>query len=200
MKRWFLLLLVAFIGVAGYKFSSYQHQLSESKAEKERLTSVLERSRATDTSDLKVIKAAPKLLANSADSKSTGLSDEPLYLSGPQLAANAEASAIEILLDSDIETSLTHFFANHPHSEDVVLEKIECLSGLCEVVGSYNKSEKELSELVNALQAEPWWQFTSPVLKTQLAQRGVKVNLTFSAKQASEDKVIAHSQPAVTAG
>ena len=64
MKTWLVLLLIAFALIAGYKFSGYQHQLSESNAEKERLTNVLARSRATETSELKVIKPAAKLVSN----------------------------------------------------------------------------------------------------------------------------------------
>ena len=47
MKTWLVILLIAFALIAGYKFSGYQHQLSESNADKARLTTVLARSRAT---------------------------------------------------------------------------------------------------------------------------------------------------------
>ena len=71
MKTWLVILLIAFALIAGYKFSGYQHQLSESNADKARLTTVLARSRATETSELKVIKPAAKLATGNTTTGNT---------------------------------------------------------------------------------------------------------------------------------
>lgn len=120
MKRWPVLVLVLFIAIAGYKFFVYQHQLLESKAEKERLSSVLARSRATETRDLKVIKAAPKLL-----SKYAGTIPFPVA---------SEQSALPLL---------RYFQVNHPPS---LPNSVICDLDSCEVKGLLGDNDSELEK------------------------------------------------------
>ena len=189
MKTWFVLLLIAFALIAGYKFSGYQHQLSESNADKERLTNVLARSRATETSELKVIKPAAKLVSNEA---SATLSDTSKAKSGVMNAApvaeNAQIMAPEVFY-TRTEGSLNMFFALPPNSERFVLDSVKCENGYCEVTGEYNGSETELSRVIEALEQEPWWEFGSPIITTQVAQRGLKLNVSFAASHSPNARV-----------
>lgn len=123
MKRWPVLVLVLFIAIAGYKFFVYQHQLLESKAEKERLSSVLARSRATETRDLKVIKAAPKLL-----SKYAGTIPFPVA---------SEQSALPLL---------RYFQVNHPPSPPSLPNSVICDLDSCEVKGLFGDNDSELEK------------------------------------------------------
>ena len=182
MKTWLVLLLIAFALVAGYKFSGYQHQLSESNAEKERLTNVLARSRATETSELKVIKPAAKLVKNevATTNSDTSIVDE-------------EQASVQVvtpdLFYTKTEGSLNTFFALPPNKERFVLETVKCGNGLCEITGEYDGSETELSLVIEALEREPWWQFGSPTITTEVAQRGLRLNVSFVASQLPSARV-----------
>ena len=182
MKAWLVLLLIAFALVAGYKFSGYQHQLSESNAEKERLTDVLARSRATETSELKVMKPAAKLVKNEVATakSSTTVADEE------QASVKTDDSAQVLTPDpfyTRTEGSLNTFFALPTNKERFVLETVKCGNGLCEITGEYDGSETELSLVIDALEREPWWQFGSPTITTEIAQRGLRLNVSFEASQ-----------------
>ena len=187
MKAWLGLLLIAFTLIAGYKFSGYQHQLSESNAEKERLTTVLERSRATEASELKVIKPAAKLAKT--ESKAPRLVDvDDTELASAQFAQSTHS----ILPDSfykKAEGSLNNFFALSPNKERFMLESVKCGNGLCEITGEYDGSETELSSVIAALEKEPWWQFGSPTITTKEIQRGLRLNVSFVASYLPSSKV-----------
>ena len=189
MKTWFVLLLIAFALIAGYKFSGYQHQLSESNAEKERLTNVLARSRATETSELKVIKPAAKLISNetSATSSDSRNANNGVMDSAPT-AKNTQMIAPDVFY-SKTEGSLNTFFALPPNNERFVLDSVKCENGHCEITGEYDGSETELSRVIEALEQEPWWQFGSPVITTQVAQRGLKLNVSFAASHSPNARV-----------
>lgn len=187
MKAWLVVLLIAFTLIAGYKFSGYQHQLSESNAEKKRLTTVLERSRATEASELKVIKPAAKLAKS--ESKAPRLVDvDDTELASTQFAQNTHS----ILPDSfykKTEGSLNNFFALSPNKERFMLESVKCGNGLCEITGEYDGSETELSLVIAALEKEPWWQFGSPTITTKEVQRGLSLNVSFVASYLPSAKV-----------
>ena len=188
MKTWLVLLLIAFALIAGYKFSGYQHQLSESKAEKERLTNVLARSRATETSELKVIKPATKLVSNDANATLTGSDVTSNGLMDTSATRGAQAMAPELFY-TKTEGSLNTFFALPPNNERFVLDSVKCENGLCEITGEYDGSETELSLVIEALEQEPWWQFGSPTISTQVAQRGLKLNVSFAASHSPNARV-----------
>ncbi|MEE3129993.1 MAG: hypothetical protein VX318_04955 [Pseudomonadota bacterium] len=188
MKTWLVLLLIAFALIAGYKFSGYQHQLSESKAEKERLTNVLARSRATETSELKVIKPATKLVSNDANATLTGSDVTSNSLIDTSATRGAQAMAPELFY-TKTEGSLNTFFALPPNNERFVLDSVKCENGLCEITGEYDGSETELSLVIEALEQEPWWQFGSPTITTQVAQRGLKLNVSFAASHSPNARV-----------
>ena len=188
MKTWLVLLLIAFALIAGYKFSGYQHQLSESKAEKERLTNVLARSRATETSELKVIKPATKLVSNDANATLTGSDVTSNSLMDTSATRGAQAMAPELFY-TKTEGSLNTFFALPPNNERFVLDSVKCENGLCEITGEYDGSETELSLVIEALEQEPWWQFGSPIITTQVAQRGLKLNVSFAASHSPNARV-----------
>lgn len=188
MKTWLVLLLIAFALIAGYKFSGYQHQLSESKAEKERLTNVLARSRATETSELKVIKPATKLVSNDANATLTGSDVTSNGLMDTSATRGAQAMAPELFY-TKTEGSLNTFFALPPNNERFVLDSVKCENGLCEITGEYDGSETELSLVIEALEQEPWWQFGSPIITTQVAQRGLKLNVSFAASHSPNARV-----------
>lgn len=188
MKTWLVLLLIAFALIAGYKFSGYQHQLSESKAEKERLTNVLARSRATETSELKVIKPATKLVSNDANATLTGSDVTSHSLMDTSATRGAQAMAPELFY-TKTEGSLNTFFALPPNNERFVLDSVKCENGLCEITGEYDGSETELSLVIEALEQEPWWQFGSPTITTQVAQRGLKLNVSFAASHSPNARV-----------
>ena len=188
MKTWLVLLLIAFALIAGYKFSGYQHQLSESKAEKERLTNVLARSRATETSELKVIKPATKLVSNDANATLTGSDVTSNRLMDTSATRGAQSMAPELFY-TKTEGSLNTFFALPPNNERFVLDSVKCENGLCEITGEYNGSETELSLVIEALEQEPWWQFGSPIITTQVAQRGLKLNVSFAASHSPNARV-----------
>lgn len=188
MKTWLVLLLIAFALIAGYKFSGYQHQLSESKAEKERLTNVLARSRATETSELKVIKPATKLVSNDANATLTGSDVTSNSLMDTSATRGAQAMAPELFY-TKTEGSLNTFFALPPNKERFVLDSVKCENGLCEITGEYDGSETELSLVIEALEQEPWWQFGSPTITTQVAQRGLKLNVSFAASHSPNARV-----------
>ena len=188
MKTWLVLLLIAFALIAGYKFSGYQHQLSESKAEKERLTNVLARSRATETSELKVIKPATKLVSNDANATLTGSDVTSNSLMDTSATRGAQSMAPELFY-TKTEGSLNTFFALPPNNERFVLDSVKCENGLCEITGEYNGSETELSLVIEALEQEPWWQFGSPIITTQVAQRGLKLNVSFAASHSPNARV-----------
>jgi len=188
MKTWLVLLLIAFALIAGYKFSGYQHQLSESKAEKERLTNVLARSRATETSELKVIKPATKLVSNDANATLTGSDVTSNSLMDTSATRGAQAMAPELFY-TKTEGSLNTFFALPPNNERFVLDSVKCENGLCEITGEYDGSETELSLVIEALEQEPWWQFGSPIITTQVAQRGLKLNVSFAASYSPNARV-----------
>ena len=61
MKPWVVIVLILFIAVTGYQFGFYHGKLASSNVEKERLNTVLERSRTTASSNLRVIKATPQM-------------------------------------------------------------------------------------------------------------------------------------------
>ncbi|CAI3968706.1 MAG: hypothetical protein QUV19_01825 [Alteromonas macleodii] len=189
MKTWLVLLLIAFALIAGYKFSGYQHQLSESNAEKERLTNVLARSRATETSELKVIKPAAKLVSNEAG---TVLLDTSVTKNGEMnvapVAENVQIMAPEVFY-TKTEGSLNTFFALPPNNERFVLDSVKCENGHCEITGEYDGSETELSRVIEALEQEPWWEFGSPIITTQVAQRGLKLNVSFAASHSPNARV-----------
>ncbi|MHC6647224.1 hypothetical protein ACYTPF_11695 [Alteromonas sp. HB246098] len=182
MKTWLVLLLIAFALVAGYKFSGYQHQLSESNAEKERLTNVLARSRATETSELKVIKPAAKLVKNEVATTNSDTS-----------VVDEEQASVQVVTPDPFYTktegSLNTFFALPPNKERFVLETVKCGNGLCEITGEYDGSESELSLVIEALEREPWWQFGSPTITTEVAQRGLRLNVSFVASQLPSARV-----------
>ncbi|AFT80031.1 hypothetical protein AMBLS11_17330 [Alteromonas macleodii str. 'Black Sea 11'] len=188
MKTWLVLLLIAFALIAGYKFSGYQHQLSESKAEKERLTNVLARSRATETSELKVIKPATKLVSNDANATLTGSDVTSNGLMDTSATRGAQSMAPELFY-TKTEGSLNTFFALPPNNERFVLDSVKCENGLCEITGEYDGSETELSLVIEALEQEPWWQFGSPIITTQVAQRGLKLNVSFAASHSPNARV-----------
>ena len=188
MKTWLVLLLIAFALIAGYKFSGYQHQLSESKAEKERLTNVLARSRATETSELKVIKPATKLVSNDANATLSGSDVTSNSLVNTSAARGAQSMAPELFY-TKTEGSLNTFFALPPNNERFVLDSVKCENGLCEITGEYDGSETELSLVIEALEQEPWWQFGSPIITTQVAQRGLKLNVSFAASHSPNARV-----------
>ena len=188
MKTWFVLLLIAFALIAGYKFSGYQHQLSESNAEKERLTNVLARSRATETSELKVIKPATKLVSNDANATLSGSDVTSNSLIDTSATRGAQAMAPELFY-TKTEGSLNTFFALPPNNERFVLDSVKCENGLCEITGEYDGSETELSLVIEALEQEPWWQFGSPIITTQVAQRGLKLNVSFAASHSPNARV-----------
>ena len=190
MKTW-LAGLIIFALIAGYKVFSYQHQLSESNAEKERLTSVLDRSRVTETSELKVMKPATKLVASGGPSDKQ-LSDKQLsnlsYTGSKQHSALSSGSVKSSRLPasdnfySETEGSLTTFFSLPPNNERFVLSSVKCENGLCELVGEYDGSEAELSSIIEALEREPLWHFGKPIIATELAQRRLKLNVSFAAE------------------
>jgi len=188
MKTWLVLLLIAFALIAGYKFSGYQHQLSESKAEKERLTNVLARSRATETSELKVIKPATKLVSNDANATLTGSDVTSNSLMDTSATRGAQSMAPELFY-TKTEGSLNTFFALPPNNERFVLDSVKCENGLCQITGEYDGSETELSLVIEALEQEPWWQFGSPIITTQVAQRGLKLNVSFAASHSPNARV-----------
>lgn len=188
MKTWLVLLLIAFALIAGYKFSGYQHQLSESKAEKERLTNVLARSRATETSELKVIKPATKLVSNDANATLSGSDVTSNSLMDTSATRGAQSMAPELFY-TKTEGSLNTFFALPPNNERFVLDSVKCENGLCEITGEYDGSETELSLVIEALEQEPWWQFGSPIITTQVAQRGLKLNVSFAASHSPNARV-----------
>jgi hypothetical protein len=188
MKTWLVLLLIAFALIAGYKFSGYQHQLSESNAEKERLTNVLARSRATETSELKVIKPAAKLVSNDANVTLTGSDVTSNSLMDTSATRGAQSMAPELFY-TKTEGSLNTFFALPPNNERFVLDSVKCENGLCEITGEYDGSETELSLVIEALEQEPWWQFGSPIITTQVAQRGLKLNVSFAASHSPNARV-----------
>ena len=195
MKTW-LAGLKIFALIAGYKVFSYQHQLSESNAEKERLTSVLDRSRVTETSELKVMKPATKLVAGDGTGYKQ-LNDKQLsdkQLSNLSYTGSKQHSALPIEsvkssrlpasdnFYSETEGSLTSFFSLPPNNERFVLSSVKCENGLCELVGEYDGSEAELSSIIEALEREPWWHFGKPIIATEFAQRGLKLNVSFAAE------------------
>ena len=188
MKTWLVLLLIAFALIAGYKFSGYQHQLSESKAEKERLTNVLARSRATETSELKVIKPATKLVSNDANATLTGSDVTSNSLMDTSATRGAQSMAPELFY-TKTEGSLNTFFALPPNNERFVLDSVKCENGLCQITGEYDGSVTELSLVIEALEQEPWWQFGSPIITTQVAQRGLKLNVSFAASHSPNARV-----------
>ena len=182
MKIWLLLVLVSFILVAGFKYLGYQQHLNESTVEKERLTSVLSRARVTETSELKVIKPAAKLTTNNdfktfyPNSMNT-LNDEQQKM--PAFQSKSEA---------DTELALSHFFASHPTSSSFIFERIQCEQQQCELMGEYYGSESELTEVVTALEQEPWWHYMSPTLTTTAAEKGVKITMLFLSQSAGAGK------------
>ena len=185
MKTW-LVGLILFALIAGYKVFSYQHQLSESNAEKERLTSVLDRSRATETSELKVMKPATKLVSGNGQEgvqrSSVPATESTQINTRSGEGANGLSPTASDNFYSETEGSLATFFSLPPNNERFVLSSVKCENGLCELVGEYDGSESELSSVIDALEREPWWHFGPPVIATQLAQRGVKLNVSFAAE------------------
>ncbi len=189
MKTWFVLLLIAFALIAGYKFSGYQHQLSESNAEKERLTNVLARSRATETSELKVIKPAAKLISNETSATPSDFRNaNDGVMDAAPTAKNTQMIAPDVFY-TKTEGSLNTFFALPPNNERFVLDSVKCENGHCEITGEYDGSETELSRVIEALEQEPWWQFGSPIITTQVAQRGLKLNVSFPASHSPNVRV-----------
>ena len=182
MKIWLLLALISFILVAGFKYLGYQQHLNESNVEKARLSSVLSRARVTETSELKVIKPASKLTTNN-DVKTlnpdsiTTLNDE-----------QEKQSAFQYESEAETEIALSHFFASHPTSTSFIFERIQCEQQQCVLTGEYYGSESELTEVVNALEQEPWWHYMSPTLTTTAAEKGVKITMLFLSQSADADK------------
>jgi len=191
MKTW-LVGLIAFALIAGYKVFSYQHQLSESNAEKERLTSVLDRSRATETSELKVMKPATKLVAGSSlsdEQQRHVQSSDSIHNTTPatENVDGADSVSSESFY-SETEGALVAFFSLPTHEERFVLSSIKCENRLCELVGEYNGSESELSLVMAALEQEPWWHFGAPEISTELVHRGLKLNVSFTAEYLPDNK------------
>ncbi|MED5332136.1 MAG: hypothetical protein VX735_04795, partial [Pseudomonadota bacterium] len=87
------------------------------------------------------------------------------------------------------EGSLNTFFALPPNNERFVLDSIKCENGHCEITGEYDGSETELSRVIEALEQEPWWEFGSPIITTQVAQRGLKLNVSFAASHSPNARV-----------
>jgi len=165
MKVWLLTALIAFIVVAGFKYLSYQQHLSESTIEKARLNNVLDRTRATVSSELKIIKPAAKLIARDVSNK---------------LFTDTQST--------EAETALSDFFTSHPLNASFILERLRCNEQQCELIGEYYGSESELADVVSALQEESWWQQASPLLTTELSERGVRLTMLFSSQKARVEK------------
>ena len=81
------------------------------------------------------------------------------------------------------------FFALPPNNERFVLDSVKCENGHCEITGEYDGSETELSRVIEALEQEPWWEFGSPIITTQVAQRGLKLNVSFAASHSPNARV-----------
>ena len=130
MKPWLLLLLVAFSVIAGFKVASYQQKLDQSKAEHERLSDVLARSRSTQTSELKIIK--------------------------PSTNVKEERKVVNV---SAAEKDLRHFFDTSPYEQLFSLENIACNQAACEIVGVFIGTADELNDAVKNLPNPSWWTF-----------------------------------------
>ncbi|BFT31770.1 hypothetical protein D210916BOD24_29460 [Alteromonas sp. D210916BOD_24] len=170
MKPWLFLLFLVFISVAGYKLSGYQHQLSESKADKARLNSVLSRSRATEASELKVIKPTPKL----------SLSTPPQEINETVVAGDDVSG--ESRWTADMESFLNTFFTLPHNSQQFALSSVKCTNDLCEVMGQHSGTQRDLFDLVEALENEPWWEFGVPMFSTEITQ-GEAVTISVSLRK-----------------
>ena len=49
-------------------------------------------------------------------------------------------------------------------------------------MGEYDGSEAELSSIIEALEREHWWHFGKPIIATEFAKRGLKLNVSFAAE------------------
>lgn len=169
MKPWLIWVFVVFFTIAGYKLFGYQHQLSESNADKARLNSVLARSKATEASELKVIKPAPKLslVSNPENKAFVDSADEELGTSQQR---------------SEIELSLNTFFALHPSSKQFVVSSVKCAIDRCQIVGHHSGTQSDLYDLVDALENEPWWEFGAPAFISTKENHGEAVTISVSLK------------------
>lgn len=179
MKQWFVLLLVMFILVAGYKFSGYQHQLSESKAEKERLTSVLARPRSTENSELKVIRPTVTSSHIAPILQTTSVSKTFVRINPAEAASLLKAFLTSYFIDAKSETS---FF-----KDDFKVESVSCVQDTCLVGGQYDGSQSDLDNLVALLEADAWWGEEIPSISVQRTLSDVKLNVVFSTYQSTEN-------------
>ena len=179
MKQWFVLLLVVFILVAGYKFSGYQHQLSESKAEKERLTSVLARPRSTENSELKVIKPTVTSSHTAPILHTTSASKTFRRTNSSEDESSLKAFLAAFFVDVKSETSDFAVYFK--------VESVSCVQDTCRVDGQYNGSERELTTLVASLEANAWWGEEIPSISVQRTHSDVNLSLVFSTYQSTEN-------------
>jgi hypothetical protein len=154
MKPWFLLLLVSFAVIAGFKFISYKQKLDNSAVEHERLSSVLARSRSTQNSELKVVR--PKV-------NTQGTKESAKFV--------------------DAESELRSIFGASPQANQILLDSIVCSEALCEIDGVFVGTVEELTEVIKNLPASPTWDvgtLNSSINST--SEKSVRFSATFTPK------------------
>ncbi|MBB68254.1 hypothetical protein [uncultured Alteromonas sp.] len=167
MKPWVVIVLILFIAVTGYQFGFYHGKLASSNVEKERLNTVLERSRTTASSNLRVIKATPQMSGEAHGQTSDG---------AHTLATN------EPLSDLQVQNEITEFLAFHPSGQKLTLNTFECTQSECEFTGEYSGSHAGFKRMLNDLKAQSWWHFGEILEVSNIEEGNPQIGVKFSSR------------------
>ena len=167
MKPWVVIVLILFIAVTGYQFGFYHGKLASSNVEKERLNTVLERSRTTASSNLRVIKATPQMSGEAHAQPPT---------SAHILATN------EDLFEFKVQNEITEFLAFHPSGQKLTLNTFQCTRSECEFTGEYSGSHAGFERMLDDLKSQSWWQFGEMLEVSNIEEGNPRIGVKFSSK------------------
>ncbi|CAD5249239.1 conserved hypothetical protein [Alteromonas sp. 38] len=167
MKPWVVIVLILFIAVTGYQFGFYHGKLASSNVEKERLNTVLERSRTTASSNLRVIKATPQMSGES-------------NIQTPENSHNFAMN--EGLSDFQVQNEITEFLAFHPSGQKLTLNTFQCTQSECEFTGEYLGSHAGFEQMLIDLKAQSWWQFGEMLEVSNIEEGNTQVGVKFSSR------------------
>ncbi|MDO6568542.1 hypothetical protein Q4561_15830 [Alteromonas sp. 1_MG-2023] len=207
MKPWVVIVLILFIAVTGYQFGYYHGKLAGFNVEKERLNTVLERSRTTESSNLRVIKATPQMSGEAVppeqevdeqDAMETAsvspVMDAPEYAEPPitepvltepvlnEASSVASMSATHSLSDFEAQNEITEFLAFHPSSQKLTLNSFQCTQSECEFTGEYSGSHAGFERMLEDLKAQSWWQFGEMYEVSTVEEGSSQIGVKFSSR------------------
>lgn len=189
LKPWMWLAFSVFIAIASYQVGFNRGKLANMDADKQRLTTLIEREVNSKTP---VVNDKPptgiseaidadgeseSLLTNSQDVEETV---SPLENTVVELEKSAEAGRETrdaqrdfvdnydyTQLNEEAATHFEDFFALQPNGDKVDLQSLRCDDKQCQLIGQYNGPHDELGAMIDAMREQDWWNYTGTSSSTQ---------------------------------